>query len=166
MIIIGIDPGSYKTGWGVIDASGSVLKHLGSGVIQAQKNQSLSLRLEAIYNNLKEVTERFQPEEGAIEEVFTCKNARSALVLGHARGVAVLSLKNGGCRHVYQYAARKIKMSVVGVGSADKRQIQHMVKVILALKKSFASEDESDALASAICHANSRGVFAGNRKEI
>jgi len=166
MIIIGIDPGSYKTGWGIIDATGSVLKHLGSGVIQNSKTHKLSLRLDLIFNKLTEVVEKYQPEEGSIEEVFTCKNAKSALILGHARGVALLSLKAGGCKHLYQYSPRKIKLSVVGVGSAEKRQIQHMVKIILGLKRSFVSEDESDALASAICHAHNRGVIVKERKEI
>ena len=166
MIIIGIDPGSYKTGWGVIETRGSVLRHLGSGVIGIPKNQELSLRLEAIYNNLTKVVERFRPEEGAIEEVFYCKNAKSALVLGHARGVALLSLKEGGCRRLYQYSTRKIKMSTAGVGSADKRQVQHMVRIILGLKSSFSSEDESDALASAICHAHNKGNIMKEIKEI
>ncbi|MCK5707776.1 MAG: crossover junction endodeoxyribonuclease RuvC [Candidatus Aureabacteria bacterium] len=157
MIIMGVDPGSYITGWGVIEATGSMLKYIDSGSVEIPKGKLFSTRLENIYRSLIGVTDKYSPEQAAIEDIFFCKNAKSALVLGHARGVALLALKNGGCENVFQYSPRKIKMSVVGVGSAEKRQVQHMVKLILGLKKTFKREDESDALATAICHANNTG---------
>ena len=160
MIIIGIDPGSYKTGWGVIEIKGSFLKCVGSGVIECSKNQKLSDRLEKIFHGVSDAVKQFQPEEGAVEEVFFSKNANSALVLGQARGAALLALKQGNIKRIFQYSPRKIKMSVVGTGGAEKRQVQHMVKIILAKRDAFSSEDESDALASAICHANNMGRAA------
>ena len=166
MLIIGVDPGSYNTGWGIVDAGGSCLKYIDSGVIQPSRNSRLSDKLEMIYLSLEKVVKDFSPDEGSLEDVFFCKNVKSALVLGHARAAALLAMRRGGCERIIQYSPRKIKMSVVGTGGADKKQIQHMVKIILGLKKSFKTEDESDALATAICHAHNHGVVNREKMEL
>ena len=166
MMIIGVDPGSHKTGWGVIEEKGGSLRYVESGVIATSPEEMVSLRLKKIHEVLAEVVRRCQPDQAAVEEGFYCKNARSALPLGHARGVALLALRDGGCGRVFEYAAKKIKMSVVGIGSADKRQIQHMVRAILGIRKQFAAEDESDALAAAICHAHNKKNAAAVAGEI
>ncbi|MBN1522254.1 MAG: crossover junction endodeoxyribonuclease RuvC [Candidatus Aureabacteria bacterium] len=166
MIIIGIDPGSRKTGWGIVESRGSFIQYVASGVIVPKDVQKISERLEEIFKSLVQVVERYGPEEGAVEDVFYCKNAKSALILGYARGISLLALRTAGCPKLYQYSPKKIKMSVVGTGSADKRQIQHMVRIILGMKKDFRHEDESDALASAICHANNRGRLTMDVKSI
>lgn len=166
MIIMGIDPGSSKTGWGIIDSTGSLLKYVDSGAVDLSKNMRFSQKLAVIYKELTGIMGRYRPDQGAVEEVFFSKNAKSALVLGHARGVALLALNDGGCAKIFQYSPRKIKLSVVGVGSADKRQAQHMVKIILGVKKVFSCEDESDALATAICHAYNLGRIGSDAKEL
>jgi crossover junction endodeoxyribonuclease RuvC len=160
-IILGIDPGSRKTGFGIINAQGSRLDYLGSGVIR-MADQDLALRLQTIFISINEIIEEYTPREMAIENVFMAKSAGSALKLGQARGVAIVAATNQQLA-VFEYEARKVKQAVVGSGGADKRQVQHMVKTLLKLTKN-PQEDAADALAVAICHANTQQLLIKSAK--
>lgn len=156
MRILGIDPGTRITGYGIIDVEGNRLRHVDNGIIKTRSSEDLPLRLKTIYDGLVSVLREFSPEVVAIEQVFLAKNPRAALTLGHARGTAVLAAVNLD-REVYEYSALQVKSAVVGYGHAAKQQVQHMVKVLLNLPE-IAQEDAADALAVAICHANSRNM--------
>lgn len=151
-IILGIDPGSRVTGYGVIRQMGRKLEYLGSGVIRTQVDD-LPSRLKRIYAGVSEVIMQFRPDMFAIEEVFLAKNANSALKLGQARGTAIVAAVNNDLP-VFEYAARLVKQTVVGTGAADKTQVQDMVTRILALSDK-PQADAADALAIAITHAHS-----------
>lgn len=151
-IILGIDPGSRVTGYGVIRQTGKQLTYLGSGAIRTQVDD-LPSRLKRIYAGVSEIIAQFQPDMFAIEQVFMARNADSALKLGQARGVAIVAAVNHELP-VFEYAARLVKQTVVGIGSADKAQVQHMVSAMLKLSAS-PQADAADALAIAITHAHS-----------
>jgi crossover junction endodeoxyribonuclease RuvC len=151
MRVLGIDPGSRITGFGVIDHHDGKLSYVTSGCIRMQ-DASLPDRLKTIFDSVTEIIENCSAEVMAIEDVFVAKNARSALVLGQARGAAI-SAGVGSGLPVDEYSALQIKKSVVGYGKADKAQVQHMVKSILALE-GMPQTDAADALACAICHAH------------
>ena len=151
--ILGIDPGSRITGYGVITALGDKLQVLDAGGIKTGKGDFQS-RLKIIFAEVTRLVAERQPDEIAIERVFINKNADSALKLGHARAAA-LCATFGSEIPVHEYAAREIKQAIVGRGGADKVQVQHMVRMLLALKTSPAP-DAADALAVAICHAHTR----------
>jgi len=156
MRILGIDPGSRATGWGLIEKQGNRLLHIDNGVITTRADEPLGDRLGTIYRHLSGVITGYAPTAVAVEEIFMAKNARSALKLGHARGVALLA----GFNHdlpIAEYSALQVKSAVVGYGRADKKQIQEMVRILLKLPE-IAQEDASDALAVAICHAHSAGI--------
>ena len=150
--IIGIDPGSRITGYGIIDRLGSNLGFVTCGVIRTEGSDSINNRLLLIYEGLREIIERYGPDVAAVEDVFLARNPRAALKLGHARGVAVLAAMRSGLL-VHDYTPRAVKQSVAGYGQADKHQVQHMVRVLLELTSS-PSNDAADALAVAICHAH------------
>ena len=150
--ILGVDPGSRATGYGVIDAAGRGLQYVASGRIRTTQGE-FPKRLADIYRGMATVIAEFVPDEFAIEEVFVASNPQSALKLGQARGVAIAAAVAAEVE-VAEYAARKVKQAVVGTGAADKGQVQHMVRVLLALE-ALPTEDAADALAVAICHANS-----------
>ncbi|WP_448564157.1 crossover junction endodeoxyribonuclease RuvC [Thalassotalea ganghwensis] len=153
-IILGIDPGSRFTGYGVIDQDGRKITYLGSGCIKAlSAGDDLGLRLQTIFAGVSELIVQFKPDMFAIEQVFMAKNPDSALKLGQARGAAIVAATNAGLS-IAEYSARQIKQSVVGSGAADKTQVQHMVKSILSLPAS-PQADAADALAVALCHAHS-----------
>lgn len=154
MRILGIDPGTGTTGYGIIDLKGNSLRHVDNGIIKTRSHEALPLRLKTIYDGLTSILRKFSPETVAIEQVFLAKNPRAALTLGHARGTAVLSAVNLGLE-VHEYSALQVKSAVVGYGRAGKQQVQQMVKALLNLPE-VAQEDAADALAVAICHANSR----------
>jgi crossover junction endodeoxyribonuclease RuvC len=156
-LILGIDPGSRVTGYGIISSNGIRSSHIVSGCIRVPKGE-LPERLGEIYRGLSAVMAEFGPDEMAIEQVFMAKNAASALKLGQARGAAICAGVMAGLP-VSEYTARMIKLAVVGTGKADKDQVQHMVKHLLGLKQVLA-EDQSDALAVAISHAHSRTTLA------
>lgn len=151
MRVLGIDPGSRITGFGVIDINNGKLQYVTSGCIR-MKDKGLPARLKTIFEGVSEVIDSTSPEFMAIEEVFVSRNARSALVLGQARGAAISAGVNKGLP-VGEYTALQIKKSVVGYGQADKSQVQHMVKSILSLG-GLPQEDAADALACAICHSH------------
>jgi len=149
--ILGIDPGSRITGIGVIQAQGSELKYLYSESLTLPKGE-LAGRLKAIYARLQVVIAQTKPDVVSIEKVFLAKNPQSALVLGHARGAAMLTAANNELP-IVEYSATEIKKTVVGKGRADKAQVQHMMRVLLKLRQT-PGEDASDALAAAVCHAH------------
>ena len=157
MIILGVDPGSHATGYGVI-STGPVVRMLGGGVIRAAKAAALSDRLLAIHTELTAVVDRFNPTAMAVEDLFNAKNARSSLILGHARGVILLAGSAAGLA-VAEYAPREIKKALTGNGAATKEQVRFMVMRLLCLKDS-PPLDQSDALAVALTHAG-RSQFSG-----
>jgi crossover junction endodeoxyribonuclease RuvC len=151
MRLIGLDPGLRHTGWGIIEASGNRLSHVADGVVHAHVNLSLAERLGEIFHQLNEVLDRYAPEAAAVEETFVNKNPSSTLRLGMARGVVLLAPAERGLP-VFEYSTNLVKKSIVGVGHADKAQVQMMVRRLLPGAQ--ADEDASDALAVAICHAH------------
>ncbi|HBO37678.1 MAG TPA: crossover junction endodeoxyribonuclease RuvC [Pasteurellaceae bacterium] len=151
-VILGIDPGSRVTGYGVILQTGRTLEYLGSGAIRTQV-EDMPTRLKRIYAGITEIITQFQPDMFAIEEVFLAKNPSSALKLGQARGTAIVAAVNQNLP-VFEYAARLVKQTVVGTGSADKIQVQDMVTRLLKLSDK-PQADAADALAIAITHAHS-----------
>ncbi len=157
-LILGIDPGSRITGYGLINTEGSQFSYLASGCIRI-KAEDLPQKLAQIYASLSEIIARYQPDQVAIERVFMAKNADSALKLGQARGSAVVCVANHGLA-VSEYSAKEVKLAVTGTGAADKVQVQHMVKSLLKLSAT-PQEDAADALAIAMCHAyTSSGLLA------
>lgn len=151
MIILAIDPGSRVTGYGVISQTGRQLTYLGSGCIRTNV-PDLPTRLKRIYAGVSEIITQFQPTLFAIEQVFMAKNADSALKLGQARGAAIVAAVNQELP-IFEYAARQVKQTVVGIGNAEKSQVQHMVRVLLKLV-SVPQSDAADALAIAITHCH------------
>lgn len=150
-IIIGVDPGSRITGYGIIKVEGSRQRHVDSGCIKVSQEE-VAQRLFQIHKALEKVIELYKPQEAAVEKVFVHANPSSAIKLGQARGAAIVAL--GECE-LAEYTARQVKQSVVGYGNADKDQVQHMVMRLLNLNRSLQS-DEADALAVALCHAQFR----------
>ncbi len=152
--ILGLDPGLRRTGWGVIVVDGSRLTHLAHGVIAPPDAQPLSDRLLAVFEGVAAVVQAWAPDEAAIEETFVTANGSSTLKLGHARAAAMLAPARAGLE-VAEYAAKVVKKSLVGVGSADKAQVAFMVRRILPSAGETCS-DSADALAVAIAHAHAR----------
>ena len=150
--ILGIDPGSRATGYGVITKEENRLYYVTCGVIRLGNKYSFNDRLKIIFDGLSEVIDTHKPSVAGVEDVFVAANPRTALKLGHARGAAVLAALQNGLK-VYDYTPRMVKQAVVGYGNADKQQIQQMVRVLLQLSSS-PSSDAADALAVAMCHAN------------
>nr|WP_082117207.1 crossover junction endodeoxyribonuclease RuvC [Sedimenticola thiotaurini] len=153
---MGIDPGSRITGYGIIDSDGIKSIHVASGCIRIG-HEAFPERLGAIYRQLSELVATYQPAEMAIEQVFMAKNASSALKLGQARGAAICACVVAGLP-VFEYAPRAVKQTVVGSGSADKDQVQHMIRHILQLDEPLTA-DQSDALAVAISHAHANSTL-------
>lgn len=151
--ILGIDPGSRVTGYGIVDAEGNRLRYVASGTIRTVA-PDLGERLAEIHAGVLSLIETHGPEEVAVEEVFLARNANSALKLGQARGAALAAVVSRRLS-VNEYAARRVKLAVTGTGGATKAQVQHMVRVLLNLDGSPGS-DAADALAIAICHINTR----------
>lgn len=149
---LGIDPGSRFTGYGVVEADGSVLRHVASGVVRMQSSLPLPERLKLIYEGVTAVIRENAPACMAVEDVFFAKNARSALVLGHARGAAVLAAVNAGLP-VFEYSALAVKQAVVGYGKAGKEQVSLMVRTLFSLREAL-DPNAADALAIAVCHLN------------
>lgn len=148
--VLGIDPGSARTGYGIVDVVGTRLTYVASGVIRTSDGEFAN-RLCEIFRAMQSVVAEYQPQEIAIERVFVNRNADSALKLGQARGAAICGAA-GASASFFEYAPREIKVAVVGSGSAEKVQVQLMMKNILKLKQPVTS-DAADALAAAVCHA-------------
>ncbi len=154
MRVMGVDPGSKVTGYGVIEFDERRISALGYGCINAPQKYPLSARYVIIYDALRELITEFTPQHMAVEAPFFCKNVSSAFKLSQVRGVILLAGSKSNLE-VYEYSPRKVKQAVVGRGSASKGQIQSMVTQILSLEEQPASEDAGDALAVAICHVHS-----------
>ena len=161
-IILGIDPGSQKTGFGIIDSDAAKgqcrHRYITSGVIRLPR-EPLPERLRIIADAVAQLVDEHQPDELSVEQVFLARSADAAIKLGQARGAAIVPCVTRGLA-VSEYSARTIKQSVVGTGAADKKQVQHMVRVLLGLPDS-PQEDAADALAAALCHAHMRQGLAG-----
>ena len=155
-VILGIDPGSRKTGFGLISVDRNKSHYVSSGTIHLPSKEPLSVRLKVLFESLTEVIDTYQPQVAAIERVFVAKSADSALKLGQARGAAMVACVMKDLV-VYEYAARQIKQSVVGTGAASKQQVQHMVTALLALSAE-PKEDAADGLAAALCHCHVDGL--------
>ncbi len=152
MRILGIDPGLTKTGVGIIEVKNNTLSFVASETIYSSPSDPLATRLQHFHQELVRIIKTHQPDEAAIEETFVNMNPVSSLKLGQARGALILTLGLCGLK-VAEYASTAVKKAVVGVGRAEKNQIQMMVKILLP-KADFKTEDEADALAVAICHNN------------
>jgi crossover junction endodeoxyribonuclease RuvC len=152
MRVLGLDPGLRHTGWGVIDVTGNRLTHVADGVVHAAADQPLAHRLVSLFRQITSALDRFRPDEAAVEETFVNRNPASTLKLGVARGVVLLAPAERGLP-VAEYSANLIKKAVVGVGHAEKLQVQMMVRRILP-GCAIAEPDAADALAVGICHAH------------
>jgi crossover junction endodeoxyribonuclease RuvC len=156
MRVLGIDPGSLVTGFGVVEEEANGLRALTWGTVRTVARQPLSERLKRIYDGLSEAVQTWQPDAVSVERVFFADNPKTALTLGHARGVALLTVANAALPLV-EYSALEIKMAVVGYGRAAKTQIQQMVQTLLRLDELPQPADAADALAAAICHLHTQG---------
>ena len=154
MRVLGIDPGSIITGYGIVEKNGRDLKTIKWGAIRTKSNQSFPEKLKKIYDDLSEIIKTYEPSTAAIENIFFAKNAKSALILGQVRGATILASINSGLKTA-EYTPLEIKQSVTGYGRADKAQMQIMVTKLLCLKETPKPFDASDALAVAICHLHS-----------
>ncbi len=157
MIILGIDPGYAIVGYGVIKYEGGKMSVVDYGKITTEANIPLSKRLKLIYDSLTHLIETFRPDVVAVEELFFNSNVKTAIAVGHARGVIILAAANKNLK-IAEYTPLQIKQAVVGYGRADKNQVQQMVKMFLKLKEVPKPDDTADALAVAICHANSSAL--------
>jgi crossover junction endodeoxyribonuclease RuvC len=156
--ILGLDPGLRRTGWGVVECAGNALSYVACGCIEPDEKADLATRLAALHEGLAAVIARYAPEEAAVEETFVNADPRGALKLGQARGIALLVPAQAGMK-VAEYAPTVVKKSVVGAGRAEKSQVRMMIGVLLP-KADPQTEDATDALAIAICHAHHRSAPA------
>ena len=152
MFVLGIDPGLSITGYGIIDVTGRAMRAVTAGVIRTSPEDSIADRLGELANDLDAVIAEFAPAEAAIEEVFVNRNVQTAMAVGRASGVAILSVARAGIS-IAEYTPSAVKLAVTGTGDADKRQVQNMVARRLGLETSPGPADASDALGIAICHA-------------
>jgi crossover junction endodeoxyribonuclease RuvC len=155
MVILGVDPGSRATGYGLITAEGRGFRHLSSGVIRPPAGKSLAERLMAIDAEVRALLTAAQPHEVAIEGLFHARSPRTAIVLGHARGIVLLAARSGGSA-VAEYAPRAVKLAVTGSGRASKAQVRAMVTRLIAEAPAELPLDAADALAVALCHGYRR----------
>jgi crossover junction endodeoxyribonuclease RuvC len=157
--VLGLDPGSQKTGYGVVESGPAGTRYVASGTIVARKGEGdgeFAARLRNIYTGVAALIAEHRPDEIAIERVFVHRNPDSALKLGQARGAALCATFGSGAA-LHEYSPREVKLAVVGIGAAEKEQVQRMVKALLGLEGRLGA-DAADALAIALCHAHGRGV--------
>jgi crossover junction endodeoxyribonuclease RuvC len=155
VIILGIDPGTAITGWGVVNCNSSIPNLIEYGHILTHAKTPLADRLDIIHKNLTEIIKKHKPSAIAVEELFFSKNVKTAIAVGHARGVILLTSKQSGIE-VFEYTPLEVKQAVAGYGLADKSQMQKMVKCLLKLDHIPTPDDANDALAIALCHNNRR----------
>lgn len=155
MIILGIDPGTATTGFGVIEEIAGKINLVEYGIISTKPNQGLEYRLEQISNELTKIIKKHQPQEVAVEELFFTNNAKTAIAVGQARGVILLTARQNNVS-LFEYTPLQVKNAVCGYGGADKAQVQKMVKMLLSLTEIPKPDDAADAVAIAICHSCSR----------
>ena len=160
MRILGIDPGYAILGYGIIEMRGNRFKVIDYGAVTTEAGMEMPDRLKVLYNSLMELIGRFEPEVASVEELFFNTNAKTAILVGQARGVALLACSNSGLE-IAEYTPLQIKQALVGNGRAEKKQVQFMVKTILNLKEAPKPDDTADALAAAICHGHSAGRETG-----
>ena len=163
MRILGIDPGYAILGYGILDMKVNRFSVVTYGSILTDAGMDMPSRLQVLYDRLSEIIDEYEPEEASIEELFFNNNAKTAILVGEARGVAVLACAKKGLK-ISEYTPLQIKQALVGYGRADKKQVQAMVKAILNLEKVPKPDDTADALAAAICHGHSAG--AGGRHQL
>lgn len=161
-IILGIDPGLANTGWGIVEQRGSAFRCLAYGCVTTPAHESIDIRLKRIYDEITLIIGKFHPTELGIESVYFGVNTKTAFATGQARGVALVACAAGQLL-VGEYTPMQIKQSVVGTGSADKAQVQYMVRAILRLDHEPHPDHAADALAAAICQGNLRGMRALER---
>lgn len=154
MRVLGIDPGTAITGYGVVEEKAGELKAVAFGAIRTPAKQPLPARLQAIYQGVRNLAEEWKPSSAAVEELFFSSNVRTAMSVGQARGVTLLALTDAGLS-IAEYTPLTVKQAVTGYGSADKAQIQEMVRLLLGLAETPKPDDAADALAVAICHLHS-----------
>lgn len=164
MIVLGVDPGTIITGWGVVRREGTRLHGVDAGVIEAGKESELPERLRRIYEELTQVIERHRPEAMAVEDIFFARSASAALTLGHARGVALLAGANAGLS-VFAYPPALVKRSVAGHGGASKEQVARMIGAILGWRD-LPAIDATDALAIAVTHLNAASFTVAQRRAL
>jgi len=165
MLVLGVDPGSHVTGYGLVEKKNNQLICIDSGQVTSSAKIPFYDRIHKIFKAMAEIMERYRPGEMSIEDVFYAKNIQSSLKLGHARGAVLIAAVQCGVR-IFEYTPVEIKKSVVGYGRATKEQVNSMVRIILNLKTT-PKLDTSDALAAAICHINTSrfNSIAGKRKK-
>ena len=151
MKIMGVDPGLINTGYGIISFKGKMKKVLDFGIIAPNKNSNLSIRLKTIYDDICSIISTYQPDCLSIEEVFYSNNIKTTLKLGQARGAVLIAAAKSNIE-IYEYSARKIKLSLTGNGNANKQQVKFMVSNALDINIKDYKDDASDALAAALCH--------------
>jgi crossover junction endodeoxyribonuclease RuvC len=154
MRVLGIDPGTLTSGYGIVTEEDHKLFHVVSGGISPSAKQPFPKRLSRIYDELEKIIAKYRPQAVVVEDLFVSNNIKAALKLGHARGVAILAAVNAGLP-VFEYAPAEVKQAVVGTGKAEKKQVQIMVRTLLDLPKIPHPADAADALAAAICHIHS-----------
>lgn len=152
-VALGIDPGTAIVGYAIVVAQGNTLRLQVCDVITTPSSMVLAQRLQIIYSRLSEIIAEYHPQEAAMEELFFAKNARTAMTVGHARGVAMLALANSGLS-VSEYTPKQVKLAVTGYGGAGKEQVGEMVRILLNLAAVPKPDDAADAAAIAICHLN------------
>jgi crossover junction endodeoxyribonuclease RuvC len=159
VLVLGVDPGTAITGYGLVREEEGELKLVDYGVITTPAGQPLPERLQTIYSGLADVAGKHQPQQAAVEELFFSRNVRTALSVGHARGVALLALVDAGLA-IYEYKPLEIKQAITGYGGADKQQVQEMVRLLLNLDHVPQPDDAADAVAVAVCHIHSARMTA------
>jgi crossover junction endodeoxyribonuclease RuvC len=159
MLVLGIDPGLATTGYGLVTSTDQELVLVEYGTLETQPGPPLAERLQKLYHELGDLIRTQRPDVAAIEELFFSRNVRTAMTVGHARGVAMLAVAEAGLK-VFEYTPLQVKDAVVGYGRASKGQVQDMVRLLLKLERNPQPDDAADALAIAICHAHSARVMA------
>lgn len=154
MKILGIDPGYAIMGYGIVEMKGNHFSVCGYGALVTDKSMDMPERLKVIYAGLMEIINEYEPDVASIEELFFNTNVKTAILVGQARGAAIVACANSGL-DIFEYTPLQIKQGLVGYGRAEKKQVQHMVKTILNLKEVPKPDDTADALAAAICHGHS-----------
>ena len=157
MLVLGIDPGTAITGYGLVRVDREVLEPVAYGVIRTPASDALARRLQHLHHEMSQLIDAYGPTEGAVEELFFARNARTALSVGHARGVILLTLQQAALP-IFEYTPLQVKQAITGYGRASKGQVQQMVRVLLGLAAIPEPDDAADALAIAICHVNSNSL--------
>ncbi len=165
MIILGIDPGYAIVGWGIIDYTANRFSVIAYGAVTTEAKTPFNERLEAVYDGICDIINKYKPEALAIEKLFYNTNAKTVIDVAQARGVINLAAQKSGL-DIFEYTPLQVKQSVVGYGRAEKKQVQEMTRVILKLEKIPKPDDTADALAMAICHAHASGSLMGRLRSL